>query len=273
MFSYDIKKALAYRHRQDLFFTEVKSGASGAENARIDALAIRPSYTRYLITGYEIKVSISDFRGDHKWMSYLSMCNELYFCLSEDVKYDLSDIPEQCGLMVYKPDNKIKFKIVKKAPYRIIDPPEGMYKYLLFKYIGEYQYSKKDAVDDLLRSSKLEKYRDYLDNKLESREIGALVSQKIASDLSALRYKNESLRRRIEEEDSEDKYLLDLCKILGIDDRRFMHRYQYRSAIIDAVRVLSKTNMDANIYNSIKQINQITSDMIKSIDNEGGRLI
>ncbi len=49
----DITKALAKRHKDDMFFTEVKNGPTQtvAHHSRIDALAIKISWTRFRITG------------------------------------------------------------------------------------------------------------------------------------------------------------------------------------------------------------------------------
>lgn len=65
----DIKHALARRHKEDMFFTEVKDGPTGYQYSRIDALAIKISWSKYQLTGYEVKVSRSDFLRDSKWQA------------------------------------------------------------------------------------------------------------------------------------------------------------------------------------------------------------
>ena len=73
----DIIKAIAKRHSTDMFFTQVKDGPTETVStySKIDALAIKKSWTKFSITGYEVKVSRSDFLKDDKWQHYLPMCN------------------------------------------------------------------------------------------------------------------------------------------------------------------------------------------------------
>jgi hypothetical protein len=69
--SCDIKLALSKRHKDDYFLTEVKDGPTmGASHARIDAWAMKKSWSKPLVWGYEIKVSRSDFLNDTKWPAY-----------------------------------------------------------------------------------------------------------------------------------------------------------------------------------------------------------
>ncbi|MFQ8765690.1 MAG: terminase small subunit [Oscillospiraceae bacterium] len=68
----DVKRAIAHRHASDMFFTEVKDGPTQIVNhhSRIDALAIKLSWTNFAIIGYEVKVARSDFLRDEKWRAY-----------------------------------------------------------------------------------------------------------------------------------------------------------------------------------------------------------
>jgi hypothetical protein len=189
--SHDAIKALAKRHREDMFFTEVKDGAtqSRRNHARIDALAIRISWASPLITGYEVKVSRSDFIQDNKWMAYLNMCNQLFWVAPPGV-IDLSEVPESCGLLTLT--DKGGLRAAKKAPYREIPEPVGMYKYLMFKHIGP--YGETDAgfprcYQTLTRDERVARYKDYLETLKESKEIGndiARVFGKFARDTQRL---------------------------------------------------------------------------------------
>lgn len=217
--SYDIKRALAARHSQDLYFTEVKSGTSMAPNSRIDALAIRPSYAHYLITGYEIKVSRADFIGDTKWPAYLNMCHQLYFCTSPGVVNDVSEIPDTCGLIEYRGTSSRPFKIVKKAPIRMIDPPEEMYKYLLFKYTD--MRKPICRVDDLSRADRMEAYKKYIEDKIEFKEVGFMLSKKIRKEEYEASEKIRRLKAQLESEKSLREYVSELAKIMNIDPDRY----------------------------------------------------
>ena len=74
--STDIKKALAGFHEKDFFITECKTCSTYFPDPqgllKFDGLAIRKSYTKPCITGYEVKVSRGDFLQDNKWHLY---CN------------------------------------------------------------------------------------------------------------------------------------------------------------------------------------------------------
>lgn len=56
------------------------------------------------ITIVEIKVSVSDFRGDAKWTQYLDYCDDFYFAVPQSFPEDLLNqahvMPERTGVMV-----------------------------------------------------------------------------------------------------------------------------------------------------------------------------
>ena len=76
----DIKVLLKYRHKDDIFVTECKTGSSWfSEIQMLDGWAMKKKWSQPLSVGYEIKISRGDFLNDNKWMGYLPYCNELYF--------------------------------------------------------------------------------------------------------------------------------------------------------------------------------------------------
>ncbi len=80
---------------------------------------MRKSWSQQIFTGYEIKVSRSDFMNDDKWPSYLPYCNEFYFvCPTGLIKPD--EVGLEAGLMyISKTGTRIFRK--KKAPRRQVD--------------------------------------------------------------------------------------------------------------------------------------------------------
>ena len=51
---------------------------------RADLVIIRPSYKRFCVSVFEVKVSRADFLSDirsEKWRGYLPHCNRFYFAL------------------------------------------------------------------------------------------------------------------------------------------------------------------------------------------------
>jgi hypothetical protein len=69
---------------------------------RADLVVCLPSYRRFTLSVYEIKVSRSDFLSDirsEKWKLYLPNCHRFYFATSSDiVKKD--DIPDPAGWII-----------------------------------------------------------------------------------------------------------------------------------------------------------------------------
>ncbi len=67
-----------------------------------DVLTIKPSYTRPVVTIYEVKVSRSDFQSDTrnmKWKRYWELCNRLYFACPAGMLKPF-EIPDGAGLIV-----------------------------------------------------------------------------------------------------------------------------------------------------------------------------
>ena len=68
----DLLALLAKKHSADVFVPECKTGGTWAgTHLRLDAWAMRRSWTHPTVWGYEIKVSRSDFLSDDKWVGYL----------------------------------------------------------------------------------------------------------------------------------------------------------------------------------------------------------
>lgn len=85
------------------------------EPQRADLVKILPSYTKFTVSIYEIKVSRNDFLSDirkDKWRGYLPHCNRFYFAVAEGVAKK-QDIPEEAGLMIR---GKKGWTTVKAAP-------------------------------------------------------------------------------------------------------------------------------------------------------------
>ena len=62
---------------------------------RLDVAAIG---VRGEIVGVEIKVSLSDLRGDRKWPDYLGFCDFFYFAVPPE--FPQAEVPKSAGLIV-----------------------------------------------------------------------------------------------------------------------------------------------------------------------------
>lgn len=108
-----------------VFYSEVKSGPSWGQGGRklyiMDAVAIKKSWSKPCIEGYEIKISRSDFLRDKKWQNYQAYCHKFYFVCPPGV-VTLNDLKEHgdVGLLYYSPDHDALFT-KRRAMYRKID--------------------------------------------------------------------------------------------------------------------------------------------------------
>lgn len=125
-----LAQSLAAHLRTDRRMTwcDVQLGAAGSP--RPDVYAIFKSYANPCPTAYEVKVSASDFRGDvtaGKWQSYLKYACGVYFACQDDL-ITKKDLPEHCGLMVFKESWRIAKKAVL-SPVRV--PQEALLKLII----------------------------------------------------------------------------------------------------------------------------------------------
>lgn len=129
-----IKKALSERHAEDFFLTEVKNGSTVLSNnlLKIDALAIKKSWSKPCITGYEVKVSRSDFMADEKWPGYLNYCHRFYFVCPSGLIAP-PELPENVGLVWYTPEGGLVTR--KKALFRPIEMNGDMLYYILLSRV------------------------------------------------------------------------------------------------------------------------------------------
>lgn len=176
--STEIKVALAEKHSRDFFIPECKNGSTYFPPAqgllKFDGLAIRKSYTQPCITIYEIKVSRGDFLQDPKWHLYLQYCNEFYFVVPKGL-VKKEEIPEGSSGLIYYDPEKGTLKTVRKALWRKIDEPIGVYKYII--------YSRLDPDRIPFYESKAEYAKAYLEDRATKRSIGYSLGSKLAKKI------------------------------------------------------------------------------------------
>lgn len=177
--STDIKLALKEFHsgKPSYFITECKTCSTYFPDPqgllKFDGLAITKSYTKPNIIGYEIKVSRNDFLQDNKWHLYLQYCNEFFFVVPKGL-VKKEELPDNVGLIYYNPDNK-RLRTVKKALYRQIEEPVGVYKYIIFSRLDE------DRIP--FYEDRAEYAKDYLEDKVNKKYIGSRLGTKLSQDL------------------------------------------------------------------------------------------
>jgi hypothetical protein len=94
-----LQKLLREKHQDDVFVGECNTGSSWGHNIRrLDAWAMKRSWSPWETIGYEIKVSRQDFLKDEKWVEYLAYCHKFYFVCPPGL-IRASDLPQGIGLL------------------------------------------------------------------------------------------------------------------------------------------------------------------------------
>lgn len=177
--SYKIKLALKEMHekRPSYFITECKTCSTYFPDPQglliFDGLAVTKSYANPCITGYEIKISRQDFLQDNKWHLYLQYCNEFYFVVLNGL-VKKGEIPDNTGLIYYNPETR-RLRTIKKALYRKIEEPVGVYKYIIF--------SRLDEDRTPFYESRAEFAKEYLADKSRKHRLGKEFGGRLANDL------------------------------------------------------------------------------------------
>ena len=185
----EIKIALAEKHRKDFFLTECKSGSSwftpAGDMKILDGLAIRKSWTKPCFTGYEVKVSRSDFLRDAKFYTYEEICNCLYIVCPKGM-IERTEVPESVGLMYYDPEKKT-ITTRKKAIWRKVEYSPDLLLYII--------YSRLDSDRYPFFSSSKEYFTEYVEQKKNSKQLGRAVSSRLIQENRELMVQLDGLRR------------------------------------------------------------------------------
>ena len=179
-----IRKALAYKHLEDAFFCEVKTGSTWGSNEllRLDAIALKKSWAHPHVTGYEIKVDRSDFKCDTKWPGYLPYCHQFYFACPKGL-IKVEEVADPAGL-VYIGETGCRF--VKRAQVRPIEvSPELLY-YLAICRLDSDRFSKERSTAAL---------QDWLDEKENYGILDSRVKSKLSKMAAAILVETEKLRK------------------------------------------------------------------------------
>jgi hypothetical protein len=211
-----IEHQLQIKHREDGFFSQVKNGPSWTSNSLLilDAIAIKKSWTKPLITGYEIKVDRGDFVRDNKWVHYLQYCHKFYFVCPKDlIKPD--ELPPEVGLMYCNPET-LALSTKKVAQMRTIELPTQMFYYLIM--------SKLESDRHPFFSSHRERLEALIKDKEDCRSLSHEVNRVIGKRIKELEKRAEDAEftaGRFERKAEEAKYLEEMIRNAGINTSRW----------------------------------------------------
>lgn len=190
---------LSIRHRKDVFCRELTIGPADRGWSRMDAWAMRCSYTKPIMWAYEVKTTRSDFVNDTKWRPYLTVCNAFYFVAPSGI-IDPLELPEEAGLIVPS-KNLTRLYTKKKAPERTVTIDQWFWRALLIRGWGG------------TGEEGLNYWRFWLAQKAEKREIG----YRVAGALSQRLVKAELRTHRLEKENARLAKVAAFCEAHGIN--------------------------------------------------------
>lgn len=239
----EIKKALGDKYRSDqwLFLTEVKTGstwfAAEGELKRIDAVAIKKSWSNPCIIAFEAKASRSDFMNDTKWPRYLPYCHRFYWaCPSGLIKP--SEVSDEAGLVWISEGGGIQTK--KKALFRNVEIPASMFYHLLI--------SKTKNGRHPFFSDEREYIQAYCLDKADRERLGALFKGKLVNRVV-------ELQERVRQLENEAKRFEHEKDLLGKVTEIFHEHGVSTWNVVQALRDrLEQKHLPAHLIADLKQV-------------------
>lgn len=190
-----IKKALENKHKNDIFVSECKNGATHKSNELLifDAWTAKRSWEHPCTTIYEIKVDRSDFLNDEKWMKYLRYCHEFYFVCPKGL-ISPTELPAEVGLYYISDTGNVLY-CKKKAVYREMPEADSVLMYILMcrATISRDKTDKKRYWEEWLQAKEL-------DYKF-GREVGEKIRATIAQKIDFVEHENRALKREMHKYD------------------------------------------------------------------------
>lgn len=253
---------LRVKHHEDVFVSECKDGPSQMTRGhlRLDALVMNRSWTNACVTGYEIKVSRSDFLNDKKWPGYLGYCNQFTFvCPSSLIQPE--EVGPECGLMwASKTGNRLYTK--KKAPYRTV--PNGNLE-SVFRYILMCRANiRPSQFVSLSQRSDEDYWRAWMEDKEQKANFGHYVSKRIREiverDIDKVQRENDRLGKENELFADIQQAMVDLGLVGKWDPvRKLKEMVQARGKVIPQ-----------NLAYLIERATKTLADAQRIIDEENG---
>lgn len=196
----DLKALLALKHASDVFVTECKNGPThGAlDLLKLDAWAMRKSWTNYGTVGYEIKVDRRDFEQDQKWVGYLKYVHEFYFVCPSGMIH-APELPPGCGL-IWASVNGAKLFTKVKAATREPDPNAciELMSYVLMsrtRIVAEWRQAKPEEEKPVDR---LAEYEKQVQNALRHEYLADLVHKNVRERFKAQARELNELSQQVE---------------------------------------------------------------------------
>lgn len=253
-----IVSLLATKHAGDVFVPECKNGPSITRNhLRLDAWAMKKSWSNPRVFGYEIKVSRSDFLKDDKWQGYLKYCTDFYFvCPSKLIMPE--ELPVDVGL-IWLSATGTRLFTKRKAAFRDNEIPNDLYRYILMSRVtinDECAYQNNDK----------EFWEKWLKDKIINQQFGGRVSKAISQhywkEFDRLQKNNDHLKIANERLENVKKRLDEM----GLNSRVGVDQWGLDQKLKELKEGIPRS-LKINIRNTITNLTKIQT-MIESEENK-----
>jgi len=252
----DIKRLLSEKHHTDIFVPECKDGPThtAANLYKLDAWAMARSWIHPCTTGYEIKVSRSDWLQDRKFIEYAKLVHEMYIVSPKGIVMP-EELPDGIGLM-WVASTGTRLFTKRRAVYRDIELPASLLVYVLMCR------ATIDVKDKPTRRTRDDWERALADDK-DDALFGALLGGRI----------KERFAKRVIEVGQENKRLQsDIERLQPIADelkKRNVHCFSWARAEDIVDQLLSP--VAAEVKGQIKATQESLTRMQRVIEQLGNR--
>jgi hypothetical protein len=248
---------LRERHAGDVFVGECKDGPTAfGSHCRLDAWAMKKSWANPCMSGYEIKISRSDFLKDDKWPSYLPLCNQFWFAAAPGV-IEPQEVPPGAGLLVVASTGRM-LRTIKKAPYREVEAPVDLYRYILMhrtKVVAQFCHEEDPQ-------ERADFWRRWLAEKDERMRLGIQVGKRLRETFATQVAEVQESNRRLKEENSRLQEVAALLRELKIDPRGWH--------TVDKVRKSLTEVIPEHVESDLRRAYSALDGVLRSIDSERG---
>lgn len=184
---------LAKKHDGDVFVPECKDGPTQTRShRRLDAWVLLKTWSPITTIGYEVKVSVSDWRRDAKLHDYMALCHLLYVVAPKGV-VPVEELPGGVGLIEPVGENG-RLQTRRKAARREIPLPAELMVYVLMCRTKITRETNAWQPED--RNWRTRQLRAWVEGRDERRGLSFAVSEKIKAAFEQQQSELETERRR-----------------------------------------------------------------------------
>lgn len=213
---------LAAKHSGDVFVAECKDGPTHTRaHRRLDAWVLLKTWSPITTIGYEVKVSLADWRRDAKLHDYMSLCHLLYVVAPKGV-VPPEELPAGVGLLEPVGDERLQVK--RKAARREIALPGELMVYVLMCRTKVTRERDGYAADPHWRTAQL---RAWVEGKQDRQGLSSAVSRKIRQVFERQQSELEAERRRHDALEAVAKRIAEL----GFDVNRPIDHWSVRARL------------------------------------------